>query len=62
MTVTVKTVGAGFQVDIDTSTPLSSGIEIIPDWNGSNGYGYDIFPYSGTLSPVGANQIIATQT
>ncbi len=62
VTVTVKTVGAGFDVYMNTtSLPLYGG-ESIPNWDGSIWYGYDLSPFSSSLSTMGANQNIATQT
>lgn len=62
VTITVKTVGAGFDVYMNTTTPPSYGIDQITDWDGMNGYWYDQSPFSGSISTMGTNQNITTQS
>lgn len=39
--VTVKTVGAGYRLDLDAPGLLAAGGVTIPHWDGTSGYGYD---------------------
>lgn len=60
MTITVQTIGAGFQLSLGGSGTLDAGISQIGAWNGTTGYGMDfaatgsgtVKSYSGTLTGV----------
>jgi len=60
VTITVRTVGAAFDVTMNRSSSLSEGIENIPSYNGTIGYGYQQVPW--TISEIWINENIATQT
>lgn len=62
LVVTVKTVWAGFLVDMTHSTPFSYDYWVIDDWNGSQGFWYDQNPYSSTVQKINPNTIIGSQT
>ena len=62
ITLTVKTVGAWFNITMNT--PLSSLIytpENIGAWNGSVWFWYDLAPYSTNIAEIGTNEPVATQ-
>ena len=61
ITITVKTIGAAFDVTMDRSSLFEYTPETIPSWDGSLGYGYDLSPYTSNISAIGTNQLIATQ-
>ena len=61
VTVTVATVGAGFDVYINSPSPLIDRSEQIELWNGTTGFGYDPAPYSSNISTIGTDQNIGTQ-
>lgn len=61
VTITVKTLGAGFNVTMNRTSPLTQGGESIQSWDGTRGYGYQKTPYSGSITAIGTNEIIATQ-
>ena len=61
VTITVRTVGAAFNVIMDRSSLLEYTPDIIPSWNGSQGYGYDTSPYTGDISAIWTNELIAIQ-
>lgn len=50
LTVTVKTVGAAFRVDMLKQTDLSLSWSLISDWNGSDWFGYNESPVSPTTA------------
>lgn len=60
MTITVRTVGAGFHLSLGGSGTLDAGISQIGAWNGTTGYGMDyaatgsgtVKSYSGTLAGI----------
>lgn len=60
--ITVKTVGAGFSLDMQRTQDLTLGTGSITVWNGTNGWGYELYngAYSGTLAAHGTNQILGT--
>ncbi|MDC0505968.1 hypothetical protein OAN96_00050 [Candidatus Gracilibacteria bacterium] len=63
--VTVRTVGAGFNVTMDADNNLTYITELLQNYDGTNGFGYQAnqpTPYSGTITAIGTNEDIATQT
>ncbi|MFA5917022.1 MAG: hypothetical protein WC850_02170 [Candidatus Gracilibacteria bacterium] len=59
--VTVKTVGASFQIELSKDTDLlTGGGSIIIDWDGSKGVGYDKNPFTLVNKNINANPIIGT--
>lgn len=60
MTVTVQTLGAGFQLSLAGSGTLDAGLSQIGTWNGTTGYGMDYQAtgsgttksYNGTLTAI----------
>lgn len=51
--VTIKTVGVPFEVTMNQDTNMIYDItEVIPNWNGSTGFGYEEEPYSGTINTI----------
>lgn len=63
ITITVKTVGAGFQLEIWKDSPFDNTLwdEII-EFDGNKWVGYDKNPYSWTNTNINNNPNIATQT
>ena len=61
VTVTVKTVGAWFDVTMNTTSLPSYSWEFIQNWDWTSWYGYDQNPYSGSLSPMWVNQSVASE-
>ncbi|MCH2188344.1 hypothetical protein MK079_00760, partial [Candidatus Gracilibacteria bacterium] len=61
VTVTVRTLGAGFDVTMNTTTLPSYSSESLSDWDGSDGFGYQASPFSGTITTIASNQNIASQ-
>ena len=61
VTITVKTVGAGFNVILNRSSDLEHIPEIIPSWDGSEWYGYDLFPFGPAISTISTDEIISSQ-
>ncbi|MCP4523238.1 MAG: cadherin repeat domain-containing protein, partial [Candidatus Gracilibacteria bacterium] len=59
--ITVETVGAGFQVFASQDDLFSNGSAIIINWDGIQGIGYDIHPYSGLNKNINTENILATQ-
>lgn len=62
ITITVRTVGAGFDVTMDRSSPLTEWIENIPSYDGTVWYGYQQTPYSWTISDIWISENIVTQS
>ncbi|MCH2188345.1 hypothetical protein MK079_00765 [Candidatus Gracilibacteria bacterium] len=60
--VTVRTIGAPFQVDLVKNTDLLSGTQEISSWNGGSGYGYESTPYNGIITSFDTGATIGTQT
>ena len=60
--ITVKTVGAWFNLILNENLPLMNDTESINSWDGSIWYGFDQSPFSGNISTIFGNQIIATQS
>ena len=61
--VTVKTVGAPFDVMMNTNTPLTYTPESIPTYDGSIGFWYEQGPgYTSSLFEIVTNQLIASET
>ncbi len=61
--VTVKTVGAAFDVSMLRTEDLTFGTGVIGVYSGSTGWGYDLWngsTYSNTLTAHDTSQIIAT--
>jgi hypothetical protein len=61
VTITVKTVGAAFDVTMDRSSTFSEWWEEIPSYNGALWYGYQQTPYSSVISEIWISENIATQ-
>jgi hypothetical protein len=61
VTITVRTVGAWFDIFMDADDSLLYTSESIDNWNGSTWFGYDQDPYTGNISAIGINQNISTQ-
>ena len=61
ITITVKTVGAGFDVVLNKNTTLTYSGETIPDWDGTIGFGYDQDVYTGSISLIWVDENIGTQ-
>ncbi len=49
LTVTIKTVGAAFNVTMDPNTDLTLGLDSIPIWDLTTGFWYQPPPYVGTV-------------
>lgn len=63
LTVTVRTVGAGFNVDMLKDTLLQTDpSNTINDWDGSTWFWYDQDPYTSNISIINTTENIATQT
>ena len=62
VTITVKTIGAAFNVVMNRASPLTEGTENIQSFSGGIGYGYQSSPFSGSITAIGSNEILATQT
>ncbi len=58
--VTVKTIGAPFQLTMNVDQELSYGITQINAWDGNEGFGFDQEVYTNTISPIQNWQIIWT--
>jgi len=61
VTLTVRTVGAGFDISMNRSTPFTDGTEEIPSYDGTTGYGYQQTPYDWNILTIGTSENIATQ-
>lgn len=61
VTVTVKTLWAGFDVTFDRSSDFTEGTENIIPWNTTSWYGYQQTPYTWTISSINTSQNIVTQ-
>jgi len=61
ITLTVRTVGAGFDISMNRSTPFTDGTEEIPSYDGTTGYGYQQTPYDWNILTIGTSENIATQ-
>jgi len=61
VTVTVRTVGAWFDVSFERSSTFTEGTEVIPSFDGTIWYGFQQTPYAGIISQINTNQNIATQ-
>lgn len=63
LTITVKTVGVGFTLDMIKNTNLDlDANNSITDWNGTAGFWYDSLPYTSSLTALWSGINIATQT
>lgn len=60
--LTVKTVWAGFQVNMTHSNPFTYDYGVIPDWNGTQWFWFDAFPYSWTIQTINTWTTIVSQT
>lgn len=62
ITVTIKTVGAAFDLILDKSSMMqnSNGDEII-DWDGSTWIGYDADPYSNTIKTINTDELLTSE-
>ncbi|MDD2907249.1 MAG: hypothetical protein PHH98_01275 [Candidatus Gracilibacteria bacterium] len=59
--VTIKTVGAAYKLEFLKDTTLNDGYgNIIIDWNGTSGVGYDKTPYSGPRKNIPSNPVLGT--
>lgn len=61
VTVTVKTVGAGFDVTFDRSTIFTQWSQEIQSFTWWLGYWFQQFPFTNSISPILNNQNIAAQ-
>ena len=61
VTVTVKTVWAWFDVSMENPTSLNYGFNYINQWDGTIWFGHDFFPYTGSISTIGAQTLIQTE-
>lgn len=61
VTLTVKTVGAWFDLIMNRSSNFTEGIENIPNWNGTTGYGYQKTPYNGLVDAIDTDELIVSQ-
>jgi len=61
LTVTVKTVGAAFDVIMEQTSDMINSGEIIPDWDGSTWFGYEAAPFAA-ISSFGTGVTIANET
>jgi len=61
VTVTVKTVWAGFNVILNRSTAFQNGTNTIPSWNNTEWYGYQDTPFLWDIETINTDQIIASQ-
>jgi len=62
VTITVKTVGASFNVLLNRSSNFTEGVENIPSWDTVKGYGYDQSPFSSSISTINTDEVLATQS
>ncbi len=60
--VTVKTVWAGFTLDMTHATNFSYDYGVIWDWDGSKWFWYDQSPYSWSILTINPHTILGTQT
>lgn len=60
LTVTVKTVGAAFDVVMEQTSDMSNAGEIIPDWDWSKGFWYEEAPF-GSVNSFGSGVTIASE-
>ena len=61
VTITVKTLWAGFNVLLNRNTDLSNWGESIGSWDGNTWYWYDSETYTNTISTIAVNQNIASE-
>ena len=61
VTVTVKTVGAGFDVHMNSTSLLLNTPEQIELWDGTTWFWYDPSPYNSNISTINTNQNIGAQ-
>ena len=62
VTITVKTVWAGFKVIMNREQDLGNSWEVITSWDGTKWYWFDSEVYSNTVSTIWVDQNIATQS
>lgn len=60
--LTVKTVWAGFQINMTHSNPFTYAYGTIPDWDGIQWFWFDVFPYSWLIQTINAWTLIASQS
>jgi len=60
--VTVRTLWAGFDITMNTDTPLTYTSENIWNYDGSTGFWYQSAPFSGTITSIWTNENIASQS
>jgi hypothetical protein len=61
ITITVKTVGAGFDVTMNRTSDFTEWTENIINYDGTLGYGYQQTPYASNITTILTNQNIASQ-
>jgi len=61
VTITVKTVGAWFDVTMDRSSPFSEWLDEIPSYNWSLWYGFQQTPYTSVIAEIGSSENIASE-
>ncbi|NUJ97685.1 hypothetical protein HGA92_02755 [Candidatus Gracilibacteria bacterium] len=59
ITLTIQTVGAGFSLYLKNNTPPTNGTgNMIEDWDGTKGFGYDFAPYTGSVQKINNSNIV----
>ena len=58
--VTVRTVGAPFDITMNSDSTLNYITEAINSFDGSTGFWFQSTPFSGTITAIGTNQNIGT--
>ncbi len=61
LTITVKTIWAGFDVILNQWVDLTYWWLQIQDWNWTNGFWFDNQPYTSTINLINTDEIITTQ-
>jgi hypothetical protein len=61
VTLTVKTIGAPFDIILNRSGNFDEGTDTIQDYDGIHGFWYDVTPLSGNITPIATDEIIVTQ-
>ncbi|MDC0505967.1 PA14 domain-containing protein [Candidatus Gracilibacteria bacterium] len=62
VSVTVLTVGAAFDVTMNSDANISYSSENISNWNGIQGFGYQNTPPTGVISTINSDENIGSQT
>ncbi len=59
--ITVRTVGANFNVFMNSDTDLVYSPETLQSFDGTTGFGYQLTPFSGSITAIWVNESIASQ-